>query len=333
MQTSSCGNCREMALVEQQHVRDISGVSNEFVMFPKVIRVNRSIRGQCIRTIQSALASSERHYRRVVITGLGALSPLGIGVSQSWTNLIDGKSGITTIKDEERYKDIPCKIAAYVPNIDEHLQESYNKNQLRTYSRSALYTLLAAKEAMEDCNFKKPEDDKQASRYGVAIGSGMVDFEEIITAGEKLSQGYSRVSPHFITKVLLNLPAGYVSMEYGLRGPNHTVSTACTTGAHAIGDAYNFIRNDFADLMIAGGVESSITPLSMAAFCRIRALCTKSNNNPQAASRPFDRDRNGFVMGEGVAVMVLEELNHARARNARIYGEILGYGLSGMFRK
>ena len=279
---------------------------------------------------ESVLFNTKRHYRRVVVTGLGLLSPLGIGVQQSWNQLINGKSGITKIKNEELYGEIPCKIVGYIPDVDKRLEECFTKNQLRTYSRSTLYTLLAAKEAFNDSGLLKPENDEQASRFGVAIGSGMVDFEEISSTRENLRRGYSRVSPHFITKVLLNLPAGYVSMEYGLKGPNHTVSTACTTGAHAIGDAFNFIRNDFADLMVAGGVETAINPLSLASFCRIRALCSKFNDNPQSASRPFDRDRNGFVMGEGAALMILEELNHALNRNANIYGEIIGYGLSGM---
>lgn len=256
------------------------------------------------------------------------MSPLGIGVSQSWSQLIASKSGVGKVKDEERYKDIPCKVAAYVPDIDLHLEQSFSKNHLRTYSRSTLYALLAAKEAVDDAQYR-PANDHEASRSGVAIGSGMVDFEDVLSAGDKLRhEGYSRVSPHFITKVLLNLPAGHVSMEYNLRGPNHTVSTACATGAHAIGDAFNFIRHNVADVMLCGGVEAPINPLSLAAFSRIRALCTKYNENPAAASRPFDANRCGFVMGEGAGVLVLEELNHALKRSAKVYGEIVGYGLS-----
>ena len=267
--------------------------------------------------------------RRVVVTGVGLLSPLGIDVTNSWSQLIASKSGISKIQNEKRYHDIPCKIAAYVPNIQSYLEEQFNKSQLRTYSRSTLYSLLASKEALNQAQFKL-ETQNEPNRCGVAIGSGMVNFEDIVFAGDTLrNDGYSKLSPHFITKVLLNLPAGHVSMVYGFKGPNHTVSTACTTGAHSIGDAFNFIRYNHADLMVCGGVESPINPLSLGAFCRIRALCIKYNDNPQAASRPFDQNRCGFVMGEGAAIMVLEELNHAKKRNAKIIGEILGYGLSG----
>lgn len=274
-----------------------------------------------------SLATRDR--RRVVVTGLGLVSPLGIGVTHSWAQLIASKIAIGRVKDGERYNDIPCKIAAHVPDIDSVLEKKFSKSQLRTYSRSALYALLAAKEAIEDAQYR-PASDQEAMRSGVAIGSGMVDFEDIVSTADTLrNSGYGRVSPHFITKVLLNLPAGHVSMEYGLRGPNHTVSTACTTGAHAIGDAFNFIRHGVADVMLGGGVESPINPLSFAGFCRLRALATKFNDNPTAASRPFDADRCGFVMGEGAAVLVLEELTHAQQRSAQIYGEIIGYGLSG----
>lgn len=269
-----------------------------------------------------------RYYRRVVVTGLGLISPLGLNVKESWNNLIESKSGIVKIKNEEHFKDIPCKIAGYIPGIDQKLEETFNKNQLRTNSRATLYSLLAAREAIEDSGWNGPIDDNESIRSGTTIGTGMVNFEDVIEANECLQKSSNRVSPHFITKALLNLPAGYVSMEYGLRGPNHTVSTACTTGAHAIGDAVNFIRMNYADLMVAGGVEAPINPLSFASFCRIRALCTKYNQEPEQASRPFDQERCGFVMGESAAIIILEELEHAKKRNAKIYAEILGYGLS-----
>lgn len=270
--------------------------------------------------------------KRVVITGIGLVSPLGVGRVKSWTNLISGQTGASRVKNEQAYNNIPCKLAAHIPEIDQHLEAQFSKSQLRTLSRSILYTLLAAREAFEDadCRVADEKSTIRPERFGVAIGSGMVDFEEVIAANDTFkNEGYTRVSPHFITKVLLNLPAGHVSIEFGLKGVNHTVSTACTTGAHSVGDAYNFIRHGVADLMICGGVEASINPLAFVSFCRIRALATKFNETPKLASRPFDRDRNGFVMGEGASVLILEELQHAQKRGARIYGEIIGYGLSG----
>ena len=284
----------------------------------------------CLANQIPHLTNVRRHYRRVVVTGIGLISPLGIGVQKSWTNLVSGESGVRKVKNLDGYPDdIPCRIAAYIPDIDECLADTFTKNQLRTYSRSSLYTLIAVREALHSSGWSGPKDEQEAQRCGVAIGTGMVNFEDVIEAGDRLRQnGYSRVSPHFITKILLNIPAGFVSMELGFRGPNHTVSTACTTGAHAVGDAANFIRLNHADIMLAGGVESPIHPLSLASFCRIRALCTRHNDQPERASRPFDRDRCGFVMGESAAILMLEELQHARARQAQIFGEILGYGLS-----
>lgn len=280
---------------------------------------NRSICTSCIHKTN----------RRVVVTGLGVLSPLGVGVQQSWNRLIDAQSGIVNVNNEDRYKDIPCKVAGYVPEVEKHLEKAFSKSQLRTLSRATLYVLLAAREAMNDAGLIRLESVEEASRFGVAIGSGMVDFDDVCSSWDTLhNEGYNRLSPHFITRVLPNMPAGHVSMEFGLRGINHTVSTACTTGTHSIGDAFNFIRHNVADVMICGGVETPINPLSLASFSRIRALCTKYNEQPTAASRPFDQNRCGFVMGEGAALMVIEELDHAQQRNAKIYGEILGYGLS-----
>lgn len=305
----------------------------EFSKFSIQNKMNKAI---FVANSTKVISSSLRHYhgRRVVVTGLGLICPLGIGVQASWSNLIQRKSGVTKIKngeDQAEFENIPCKVAAYVPGVSGQLEQCFTKSQQRTLSRSTLYTLMAAREVMDDAKWNPEKDDVNTRRCGVAIGSGMIDFGEVIAANDKLrKEGYSRVSPHFITKVLLNLPAGYVSMEYGLKGPNHTVSTACTTGAHAVGDAFNFIRHDVADLMVCGGVEAPINPLSFVSFCRIRALCTKYNEDPEKASRPFDKDRCGFVMGEGASLLVLEELQHAKRRGATIYGEILGYGLSGI---
>ncbi|UXI14245.1 3-oxoacyl-acyl-carrier-protein synthase [Sarcoptes scabiei] len=283
---------------------------------------------QKIRLIHRAALHQDNRHRRVVVTGLGLLSPLGIGHVDSWQNLIESKSGISSLEKNEQFSKLPCRIAGLIPDIEKCLEENFTKNQLRTYSRAGLYGLLAVREAIQNAKWTRPQNDLEASRCGVTIGSGMINFEDVIEAQRQFDRSYSRISPHFITKVLLNMPAGYVSMEYNLRGPNHTVSTACTTGAHAIGDALNFIRNDYADLMIAGSVEAPINPLSIASFCQIRALCANSNQSPESASRPFDRDRSGFVMSEGAAICVLEELNHAIQRGAPICGEILGYGLS-----
>lgn len=287
-----------------------------------------------LKSIQKSVHSNVRHYsaphqftkRRVVITGLGSLNPLGVDVASSWTGLLNGKIGVRAI-DDERYEQIPCKIAAFVPNSEPQMQANFSASELKTLSNNSLFTLLAAKEAINDSQLDLTNENRQ--RIGVAIGTGMIDLSDtsasILTFAEK---GYKRLNPHFVTKLLLNMPAGHVSIRYRLTGPNHCVSTACTTGAHAIGDSFNFIRLNAADLMVCGGSECSINPISIAGFARIRALATRFNDRPQTASRPFDEQRNGFVMGEGAGVLILEELEHARARNAKIYAELLGYGLS-----
>ncbi len=266
---------------------------------------------------------------RVVVTGMGIVCPLGVGIDKVWNNLISGKCGITQVKGDG-YESIPCKIAAYVPNDDLSLENSFSKNDLRTLSKSSIYALMAAEEALSDANWK-PSKERDMRGTGVAVGMGMIDMNEVVESGIALKdKGFSKISPHFVTKLLVNMPAGYISIKYGLMGPNHSVSTACTTGVHSIGDAFNFIQRGAANVMICGGTESVISPLSIAAFARIRALCTKFNDNPSKASRPFDSKRCGFVMGEGSGLIVIEELNHALSRKAKIYAEIIGYGLSGI---
>lgn len=266
---------------------------------------------------------------RVVVTGIGLVCPLGVGADQVWNNLIQGKSGVSKVVGDG-YESIPCKIAAYVPQKDLKLEQKFSKNELRTLTKATLFALIASEEALNDAKWK-PIKERDRTDTGVAVGMGMIDMDEVIQNGNALrNDGFNRVSPHFVTKLLVNMPAGHISIRYGLNGPNHSVSTACTTGVHAIGDAFNFIQRGAANVMVCGGTESVINPLSMAAFARIRALCTQFNDRPTEASRPFDAKRCGFVMGEGAGIVVLEELTHALARDAKIYAEVLGYGLSGI---
>ena len=294
---------------------------NKLLLF-KINQLNCLKSNYC--TTISAFASA----RRVVVTGLGSLNSLGANVNDSWTNLLDGKIGIHRL-DETQYDQIPCKIAATISNDKLNLDDNFTASELKTLSRNSLLTLLASKEAINDSNLDLQSNEIDLNRFGCAIGTGMIDLtdtsESILTFKQK---GYKKLNPHFVTKLLLNMPAGHVSIKFKLKGPNHCVSTACASGAHAIGDSFNFIRFNFADRMICGGSECSINPISIAGFARIRALATKFNENPQQASRPFDEARNGFVMGEGAGILILEELEHARKRNAKIYAEILGYGLS-----
>jgi 3-oxoacyl-[acyl-carrier-protein] synthase II len=281
--------------------------------------------------------------RRVVVTGMGAISPLGTTLMESWEALLQNKCGVTTLDEaltthqdlpdhviERELKlaqSLPCQVAAPVKGI---------KNDNRT-SRFVQLALLAGAEAIQSANLKSwlgetnDHDEKyqhRRDRVGVCVGSGMSSVREISEAVHIMEgQGLRRLSPHFVPKVLSNSAAARLSIAYGLGGPNHSASTACAAGSHAIGDAMRCIQYNDADIMLAGGAESSIDPLSMAGFCRLRAL--SSGFPPMESSRPFDRLRNGFVMGEGSSILVLEELNHAKQRGAPILAELMGYGLAG----
>lgn len=196
-------------------------------------------------------------------------------------------------------------------------------------SLSGVYAMCASTEALRDAKWEVNSDDR-ANRTGVAIGSGISDLDEIAAAGALIASGqYRKLSPYFVPRILTNLPAGHVSMRFDLRGPNHSVATACTTGLHAVGDAYCMVARGAADVMVAGGTEACVSPIAFAGFCRTRALSTRFNAEPERASRPFDSQRDGFVLGEGAGVVVLEELEHARARGAAVHAEVVGYGMSG----
>ena len=271
--------------------------------------------------------------RRVVVTGLGLVTPLACGVAPSWERLVAGQSGIRSIQSFDT-SDLPSKIAGQVPRGDA-ASGSFNgddwmppKDQ-RKVDTFILYGVAAAVQAVEDSGWK-PDTDEQRDRTGVLIGSGIGGLESIYDASILLAEkGPRRISPFFIPSALINLASGQVSIRYGFRGPNHAVVTACSTGSHAIGDATRMIQWGDADVMVAGGAEAAICRLGVAGFSASRALSTGYNDNPSVASRPWDQGRDGFVMGEGAGVVILEELEHAKKRSAKIYGEVLGYGLSG----
>jgi 3-oxoacyl-[acyl-carrier-protein] synthase II len=271
--------------------------------------------------------------RRVVITGLGLVTPLGCGVEPSWSRLLAGQSGARRIEEFD-VSDLACQIGCFVPrgptsdglfNPDDWMEPK----EQRKVDDFIIFAMSAATQALEDSGWKADTQDKQ-ERSGVLIGSGIGGLSGIADTSLLLKEkGPRRVSPFFIPGRLINLAGGYVSIKHGLKGPNHAVVTACSTGAHAIGDASRLIALGDADVMVAGGTESPICRIGVAGFAACRALATAFNDRPTKASRPYDRDRDGFVIGEGAGIVVLEALEHAKARGARIYAEVVGYGLSG----
>ncbi|KAJ6263216.1 hypothetical protein Dda_1777 [Drechslerella dactyloides] len=273
--------------------------------------------------------------RRVVVTGLGCVTPLGVGTRVSWNRLISGACGIVSTRSldaDGAYRNIPCQVAALVPSSDapDHWSEKRYGLKLGRIAKFSQYAMVAAREALDDAGFKEEKfADNLAERVGVCIGSGIGSFEDVYeTTLQWVKKGYKSISPHFVPRLLINMAAGHVSMRYNIKGPNHAASTACTTGLHSIGDASYFIQRGTADIMLAGGAESCIHPLAIAGFAKARALSTDFNDTPTISSRPFDRQRAGFVMGEGAGILVLEELQHAKERGAGIYAEVNGYGLS-----
>ncbi len=271
--------------------------------------------------------------RRVVVTGIGLVTPLGVGNEFVWNRLAEGQSGIGAVQSFD-VSDLPSKVAGQVPqgstaegyfDADDYMAAK----DRRKVDNFILYGVSAAKLAVEDAGWT-PDDEAARERTGVMIGSGIGGLQWIADSALTLeTKGPRRISPFFIPAALINLASGQVSIRYGFKGPNHAVVTACSTGAHAIGDASRLIMLGDADVMVAGGAEAAICRLGIAGFAAARALSTGFNDTPERASRPWDVDRDGFVMGEGAGVVVLEELEHAKARGARIYAEVLGYGMSG----
>ena len=271
--------------------------------------------------------------RRVVVTGLGLVSPMGVGVEAAWARLIAGESGVGPIRTFD-VSDLPCRIAAQLPaggtsdgkwDPDDWVPA----RERRRLDPFIVYGLAAADQAITDSGWA-PDNDEGRNRTGVLIGSGIGGLQTIYEASVLLEQrGPRRISPFFIPSALINLVSGQVSIRYGFKGPNHAVVTACATAAHAIGDAARLIALDDADVMVAGGAEAAICRLGIAGFAASRALSTSYNDEPERASRPWDKGRDGFVMGEGAGALVLEEYSHAKARGAPIHAEVVGYGLSG----
>ncbi|NPD65548.1 beta-ketoacyl-ACP synthase II [Lichenicola cladoniae] len=286
-----------------------------------------------VGTAGPALSSSHSGRRRVVVTGMGIASPLGVGIETVWKRLLEAESGIIRI-DAFDPSDLPAQVGGQVPagtretgglTLDEWIPHKDQKKM----DRFIHLGMVAAAEAVADSGWV-PQTEADQEATGVMIGSGIGGLQTIYEASIQVHEGKARrISPFFIPSALINLISGHVSIRYGFKGPNHSAVTACATGVHAIGDAARLIMLEDADVMIAGGAEAAVCALGIAGFCASRALSTGFNETPARASRPWDRDRDGFVMGEGAGIVVLEEYEHAKARGAKIYGEIIGYGLSG----
>jgi 3-oxoacyl-[acyl-carrier-protein] synthase II len=272
--------------------------------------------------------------RRVVVTGMGMVTPLGADVDTTWRNILAGKSGAARIEKFD-VSDLPCKIASQIKRGDGANGTTFNPDtwmepkEQRKVDDFIIYAMAAAGQAIKHSGWE-PKTEEDRDNTGVLIGSGIGGIEGIAEAALILKErGPRRISPFFIPGRLINLASGYVSIQHGLKGPNHSVVTACSTGAHAIGDAGRLIALGDADVMVAGGTESPINRLSIAGFSACKALSTCYNDTPEKASRPYDKNRDGFLMGEGAGIVVLEEYEHAKARGAKIYAELVGYGLSG----
>ncbi len=271
--------------------------------------------------------------RRVVVTGIGIVSPLGLGQKNTWKRLISGESGIDTINSFEA-SELTCKIGGEIPHgsFEEgnlNLNEWFDIKDQRKLDRFIMLGLIAAEEAIKDSNIDF-SNEQILEKSGVIVGSGIGGLKTISETSVLLEQkGPRRISPFFIPSSLINLISGQISIKYGFKGPNHSVVTACSTGSHAIGDASRIISDGDADIMIAGGTEAAICKLGVAGFAAARALSTSFNESPKNASRPWDKDRDGFVMGEGAGILILEEYEHAKKRDANIYAEVIGYGMSG----
>ena len=264
--------------------------------------------------------------RRVVVTGLGTINPLGNNVNASWNSLIESKSGISKIT-KFNVDNYPCKIAGLIEDTEIN-EEIVSTRDQRKIDRFITLGLVAANEAIKDSGFVS--ENESSYRFGVMVGSGIGGLDTIYKNSSILdNQGIRKISPFFIPSSLINLLSGHISIKYNLKGPNSSPVTACATGTHAIGDSFTLIKNNKADLMVCGGAEAAICPLGISGFSAARALCDTFNENPEKGSRPWDRDRSGFVMGEGAGVLVLEEYEHAKKRSAKIYGEVKGYGMSG----
>ena len=271
--------------------------------------------------------------KKVVVTGIGLVSSIGNNLESTWNNLVAGISGIKKITDFDT-TDLGCKIAGFISHDDSdkiylNRNEYLDKRDINRNDRFIQYGLIAAEMAVKDSNLKEVSEQIK-NRVGVSVGSGIGGLETIYNGSITLnSRGPRKISPFFIPSSLINLLSGQISIKYGFKGPNHSVVTACATGAHSIGDASEIIKRGAADIMIAGGSEAAVCQLGVAGFCAARSLSTGFNDRPEEASRPWDKDRDGFVMGEGSGILVLEEYEHAKKRNAKIYAEVIGYGMSG----